>query len=286
MKFINKFKEKYKDRAFYKFFNIFFKNFKKADISKQSAESSYFLILSIFPFIIALLNLFVFSPISNQEFLKSFLSALPKETRELMQSFLKNSIETSKGSILSISVIAALWSSSRGTLTLMKAVDSCYEGSLRGNLKAQVYAFVFNIFIIFIILLASAFSIFEALFKNALINIGAESFIKRSFSLFPIFQVLYALILIYVFLRYGIERSKRKKIKFFDIVPGTVFAFLSIVLFTYFFKIYTENFANFSKVYGSLVGVIVLMLWFNFTSSIIICAAVLNSSISEYKRSG
>jgi membrane protein len=47
------------------------------------------------------------------------------------------------------------------------------------------------------------------------------------------------------------------------------------------FKGYVDNFSNYNKVYGSIAGVIVLMLWFYWTGLVLLIGGEINAEIDK-----
>jgi membrane protein len=47
------------------------------------------------------------------------------------------------------------------------------------------------------------------------------------------------------------------------------------------FKAYVDNFSNYNKVYGSIAGVIVLMLWFYWTGLVLLLGGEINAEIEQ-----
>ncbi|MCP6711424.1 YihY family inner membrane protein, partial [Klebsiella pneumoniae] len=81
---------------------------------------------------------------------------------------------------------------------------------------------------------------------------------------FLLFSTLYAL-------------APNIKIKFKSVLPGALFASIVWILRTAAFGFYVSNFSNYSKTYGSIGGIIVLMLWLYITGFIIIVGAEINA---------
>lgn len=65
------------------------------------------------------------------------------------------------------------------------------------------------------------------------------------------------------------------------VTPGSVVGTALFLLCCYGVKLYAVNFANYDKMYGSLGGVMTLLLWFYVTSLALLCAAEINR-IFEY----
>lgn len=69
-------------------------------------------------------------------------------------------------------------------------------------------------------------------------------------------------------------------------VPGTVFAIAGWIIAGILFSYYTEHFARYSLIYGTLTAVIVLMLWLYWTGVIFVMGGELNALLAERKAAG
>jgi len=65
---------------------------------------------------------------------------------------------------------------------------------------------------------------------------------------------------------------------------GTTFATAFFILASIGFAYFVNNFAQFNKLYGSLGTLMVLLIWLNFNSMIILMGFDLNTSIVKAKR--
>jgi membrane protein len=65
------------------------------------------------------------------------------------------------------------------------------------------------------------------------------------------------------------------------VTPGAVLATLLWLLASLAFKFYVANFANYNETYGSLGGIIILMLWFYITGLAILAGAEMNAEIEH-----
>jgi membrane protein len=52
------------------------------------------------------------------------------------------------------------------------------------------------------------------------------------------------------------------------------------------FKAYVDNFGDYNKVYGSIAGVIVLMLWFYWSGMVLLLGGEINAEIAQASREG
>ena len=60
------------------------------------------------------------------------------------------------------------------------------------------------------------------------------------------------------------------KLNFRSVLPGAIFTSVIWLLGSFAFGWYISNFGNYSKTYGSIAGIIILLIWLYLTSFIII----------------
>jgi membrane protein len=97
---------------------------------------------------------------------------------------------------------------------------------------------------------------------------GVIRWVLSSVVLFFIFTILYWI-------------APNIKLKCLTVIPGALFATVGWIVVSVGFSYYVSNFGNFSYTYGSIGGIIVLMIWFYLTGHIIILGAEINAMISE-----
>jgi len=74
-----------------------------------------------------------------------------------------------------------------------------------------------------------------------------------------------------------------KNMKWLEVLPGALFSSLGWIITSAIFAYYVNNINNYSKIYGGLGAVIVLLLWLFLTSIIILLGGEINAILSEGK---
>ena len=64
-------------------------------------------------------------------------------------------------------------------------------------------------------------------------------------------------------------------------LPGAIFATIGWILASGAFSYYVNNFANYSKAYGSLGAVIILLVWLYITSIMIVLGGEINGTYAS-----
>jgi membrane protein len=243
---------------------------------------AFFLTLSFFPFMIILFAVLGQLSLDTNLIISALELFFPPEVHGLVMEFIRQNIILQDFSVLSLSVIGALWSSSRGIRALMLSLNMAYEVQETRN-----YFLVKLIDILYTILI-----IIGIAFLLTLPNIGRE-FLRyidnyitidpRIIDLIGIFKLTALPITIVFIITTLYMLLPNKKQAFMKVIPGTVFTVIGWTILSYLFSIFINYIANFSVIYGSLSTIIILMLWLYFSSIILILGGELNSVFKELK---
>ena len=253
-----------------------FKRFNNVDVLGLSAQLAYFFLLSLFPFLVFLVTLLGYLPIESDAVLDFLNTYLPAEVSSMLESNLENLLTKQSGGLLSISIIGAIWSASKGVNALTKAFNAAYRVEEdRSFVISRLISIGLTIALVITIAIALLLPIFgksigEFLFSFVNLSDGfvqvwnALRWTLSSVILFIVLYVLYTL-------------APNKKIKLREAFWGVIFATFSWQIVSLGFSYYVSTLGNFSATYGSLGTVIVLMLWFYLTGIVIMLGGIINA---------
>jgi membrane protein len=239
------------------------KEAKKDQIPLISAGVAFYAFLAIVPTLIAVVMIYGLvsdDPLDVANQLESFGSALPSEAEKLIKDqllILTTSPERSLGLGLLFALGLALWSASGGIGNMIKAVNVAYDKeNTRNFVKGKSLALAFTLGAIVLMVLAIALvaavpAILAALDVPNWVDVVVE--IARWIGL--IVAVITALAVLY---RWAPDRADAK---FRWLSLGSVVASALWLLASAGFSFYVDNFGSYSRIYGSLAGVVVLLLW-------------------------
>ncbi|WP_051475682.1 YihY/virulence factor BrkB family protein [Bacillus sp. J37] len=255
------------------------------EVPGLSAQLSYFFLLSLFPFLIFLITLIGYLPISQTEVLNTIVEFAPGQSMQLINTTLDEILNNRNGGLLSFGIIATLWSASNGINAIVRAFNKAYDvDESRSFIVARGMAILLTIAMVFVIIVALLLPVFGK-------EIGVFIFSNFGFSaeFLTIWNTLRwlvsGIILFIVFTAlYFVAPNKRLHIK--DGLPGAFAATLGWMVVSLAFSYYVGNFANYSATYGSIGGIIVLMIWFYLSGMIIILGGELNAMLYKRKTIG
>lgn len=261
-----------------KFIHFIFKVIDKAQrdkIAAFAAQSAYFIILSFFPFVMLMMTLLKFLPIDNETLVNSLINIIPLSAQGTITSILGEIISKSSGTLLSLTIITLLWTAGKGIMAITSGLNSVHHIEETRNyfllrIISTLYTLLFAIMIIFTL----AFLVFGNRLYAWIISYFPmlDDVAGLVISLRTITSLL---ILTFVFaLFYKVLPAK--KIKFLRQLPGAVFSAVGWMLCSYFFSIYIDFSQNISYMYGSLAGIILLMLWLYVCMNVLFIGSLIN----------
>ncbi|WP_159446267.1 YihY/virulence factor BrkB family protein [Desulfonispora thiosulfatigenes] len=261
--------------------------FNNDKVSSIGSQLTYYLVLSIFPFIIFLLNIVKFTPLASADILNSLTRVLPTATQEMILAIINEIVSSSSNTLLSVSAIVGLWTSSTGISQVIRAVNEAYDAKEgRGFLRLRLVSLFFTFSLIVLIILVFVFLVFGEIIARGVLNYFNEAELFQV--LWPIFRISIALgfmVLGFSLLyKYGPSCSKQNKLTFQDVLPGAVFVTVGWTLASMAFSFYVNNFGKYSVTYGSLGGIIVFLIWLYITSIIIVLGGEVNATLTFFKK--
>ena len=257
-----------------------FKESSADNISVLAGAVAFFAFLALFPAMIALLTLYglVADPAEVAGQLSGLTTVLPSTAQPLIADQLM-SISQGGGSTLSVglvvALVAALWSASSGTQTLINTITLAYdEQETRGFLKLRGTALALTLGAIVFVLVAVALVVVAPIVLDGLPLLGRVlAQIVRWVLLLAVVTV--ALAVVY---RFGPDRDAPR---FRWVSLGATVATVLWLAGSVVFSVYIDNFSSYNKTYGTLAGVVVLMLWLYLTAYIVLLGAEINAEAEK-----
>ncbi|QLK86383.1 YihY/virulence factor BrkB family protein [Staphylococcus sp. 17KM0847] len=254
----------------------------KDDASGLAAQLAYYFMLSLFPMLIFILSLVPLFNIDRDTFIQQISDNAPADAASIITSIIDDIMGNANSGILSVGLILTLWTASNGMTALMNAFNVAYDvEDSRNFIVSKLLSVFFTLALGITLPLTLVLFTFGQQIGNLLFGpLGLDEQIRWIFSLvrtaLPVIAILVVFTVLYT-------AAPNVKIKLKSVLPGALFATVVWVLGTLAFGYYVSNFGNYSKTYGSIGGVIVLMLWLYITGFILIIGAEINAIIHQRK---
>lgn len=250
------------------------------NIMVYAAQAAYYLVLSSVPFIILLLSAAqYFLPLDRAGILAAVPASLSPAIREFCEEIINEIFSKPMISLISFSAITTLWSASRGFAATERGIKTVYRIPKRKYFFADILiSFVYTLIFIAVILLSLGAIVFE----KTIIGILKSRLPWFSISI-SLFQYILFYFLMILFFAVIYTSFSSRKIRFRRQLPGAIFTSSAWILFSFLFSVYINNFANYSRIYGSLTAIVLLMLWIYSCMTILLFGAEINMELIRHK---
>lgn len=255
------------------------------DVGRQAAALAYYLLFTLFPFLIFLHNLLGRFQFSAMGLLGQLRHLLPEQVLVLVETYLSYVEETSSPALLWFSLVFTLWFPMRAVRSLMGSVRQAYHlGEVRNrlwyNLKILLYTVTLLVTIVANLVLATvgrrALGLVQRLLPITLPQVLSEGWNLLRFGLLGVL-IFGAVGLLYAMAQDTPQRGR-------CILPGAVAALAAWLAMSAGFSFYVEHFANYSLIYGALGTVIILMVWLYMTAIVLIMGAEVNDTLRAMRK--
>jgi membrane protein len=230
-----------------------------------AAALTYYSVLAIFPAMLALMSLIGLFGQADQTtklllgVVESLGDASTAET--LRQPIEQLASSQGAGLALVIGLLGAIWSASGYVSAFSQAMNTIYEvdeGRPFWKLRPVVVLLTVVLLVIavaIVLLLVISGPIAEAI--GGAIGLGDAALTVWNIAKWPI--VAFLAVLMVAVLYYGTPNVKQPKFRWMSL--GALIALVVMALASLAFFFYVANFSNYQKTYGSIAGVIVVLLW-------------------------
>jgi len=254
---------------------------KEDDIAGLSAQCSYFLFLSLFPFVIFLFSLLSFTNIPQSQLMNLVFSFFPTDVAIVTRTIIENVLSTRNATLLTVGAVMTIWSSSSGINAVRKGLYKAYRKFEDRPIWQVIVVNLIStiglalILFITIIFLVSGEVIGEQVFKLLSISSSFEIVWNLIRLLVPLITMAAVFTILYMLIPY-------RKVRIIEILPGTIFTMVGWVTISLLFSFFVNNFTNYANVYGSISGIILLLVWLNLSCLFLLLGGEINASVAYF----
>lgn len=257
---------------------------KDDDVPALAAQLTYYFILSFFPFLIFLITLVSYTPITSERALNDLSKIIPPSAYNIVLDVVNQITLSPRETFLSFGMIAALWTSSNGMNAVIRGINKAYDQKetrpfwkVRGLSIIAIIALALTIIFSFTLLVFG-----EVIGRELFRFFGFSNLFKGTWTVMRFLIPILFMFTVFTLL-YMLTPNRRLTLK--EVLPGSVVTTIGWILTSVLFSFYISNFGNYSKTYGSIGGVIALLVWLYWISIIIMLGGELNASLA-FKRDG
>ena len=260
-------------------------------LTTRASAIAFSFFTAIFPFLLFIIIIIPIIPFENFqiEFLEFLDSFLPPQTSEFFnQNIFENISTTKKGSLLSTVFLLSMFLMANGVSAVFSGFEHSYHEQLTRNVINQyLYAFGVSLILAFLVVVTvgvlgySQIYIVTPLYEN----LSGEDIESSKEGLFWLNLATYVFSTIMIYIAtatlYYFGTKEGRQSRFFSI--GALFTTLLILLTSYLFGIYIENFARYNELYGSIGALLILLFYLWLNANILLLGYELNASLKQLK---
>ena len=247
-----------------------------------AAQLAYYFFFALFPAVLVGIAFASFFPLEHfvDRIVGTLSGIVPGDIVGILQDQIRKISEGKHGGILTFGLVAALWSSSAALVGLIDALNRAYDIE-EGRPWWKVRLLAIGLTLALAALILAAFAL-------VLVGPTAAEYIARVTGLGPVFAwtwkiLQWPVVLVLVamgagFVYYFAPDADQEWVW---VTPGAVLAAGVWLAASLGFKYYVSNFATYTETYGTIGGVMVLLLWFYLSGVVFLLGAEMNAEIEH-----
>lgn len=258
----------------------------KGALTTRASAIAFSFFTAIFPFLLFVIILIPYIPIDNfqKEFLDFLNSFLPPQTSDFFFANIFENISGSGGAGLISSVfLLSMLLMANGVNAVFSGFENSYHEQLTRNVFQQyMYALGIALILAFLVLITVAvFGYFQIYILGPIYESFSGEALAEDQGLGWIIFAKYMFFVIMVYLAtatlYYFGTKEGRSARFFSI--GALLTTLLIILTSYLFGVYIDNFSKYNELYGSIGALLILLLYLWLNSNILLLGYELNASL-------
>ncbi|AEO26053.1 YihY/virulence factor BrkB family protein [Listeria monocytogenes] len=253
------------------------------DVSGNAAQLAYYMLFSIFPMLLIAATLLAYLHIDKDSVFNMIKEFAPDQIMDFLEENLNNLLTQKNGGLLSIGIIATLWSASNGMNAVMKSLNKAYGVTNKRNYVVQrLLSMFFTLAMLATVGATLLLLVFGQQIGMFLIN--HLNFSEDFLSFWNNLRWTVTLIVIFVVFTFLYWVAPNRRSTLISVLPGALFSTIGWTVASVGFAYYVNNFGNYSATYGSIGVIIILMLWFYLTGIILMIGGELNATLAIRKK--
>ena len=257
------------------------------DFSGMAAEMSYMLIIGIFPLMLFLMSLF--SLLGKKYYMTPLFlfleKVMPADSLSLIHTVLNQVLGFTSGrSVAVFGLLITFIMTTNALAVIIKGLNRAYKVE---ETRPFIYTRLLSLVMVIVNTLVFALSVNLIIFGRVIIRI-LIAYTSINIDLanlllairWPIaFLALFVMAFLHYYIFPDVTWSEELKLK--SAIPGTIFFCVIWLLASGGFSAYVNALHTYNLVYGSIAGFAMLMIWFYFTSMLVLIGGEINSQMHD-----
>mgnify|MGYP003362588940 CR=1 FL=1 len=269
-----------KRRKTFAFIKLMILRSSEANISDSSKVIAYFALLSVFPLLIVIGNALPYFHLDVMAVASYVQTAVPPAIFNRVMPTLQSLLNKPNSGLLSIGVIGTMWAASKGINALKDSINRAYGVEKVQNFVLKRLISLGSTLVLLLLLISlilvftfgqQVLELIAPIFKIPPHYINIFSSLKWPVTASVVFIIL---IFIYFFI-------PNVKMRMRSVIPGAILTTVGWLALAQGFSLYMRYFGTSWNSYGTTGVFIILLLWLNYSATVLMVGAVLNVVVEE-----
>lgn len=264
----------------------------KGALTTRASAIAFSFFTAIFPFLLFVIIVIPYIENVIEGFQSRFLdfinSMLPPQTSEfLIDSIFQDMSSNTSGGLISSVFLLSMLLMANGVNAVFSGFETSYHRQLTRNVfKQYLYALgIALILAILVLLTVAVFGYFQIYILSPLYESwSGEALAEKGIGWIIFAKYMFFVIMVYLATAtlYYFGTKEGRNTRFFSV--GALLTTLLIILTSYLFGIYIDNFSKYNELYGSIGALLILLLYLWLNSNILLLGYELNASLQYLKK--
>ena len=262
-----------------------FGEFAEDQLTDRAAALTYYSVLAIFPGLLVVVSLLgLLGKSATRPLLTNFLKVAPANVKQIIEPELTRlqGAHTSASFAAILGIVLALWSASAYIAAFMRASNVIYDVPEGRPFWKTTPTRIGVTVLILVMLVASALIVVVsgglARHVGQVLGIGSAAVTAWNIAKWP---VLLIIVILMISILYWVAPNAKREKGFRLISPGGVIAVVVWLIASALFAFYVANFSHYSKTYGTIAGVIIMLIWLWISNLAILFGAEFNAELER-----
>jgi len=263
------------------FFSALKNEWSKDRVSDVAGMVTFFGVLALFPFLLFLVALggILIDPAQETQLIDQLSRVAPGPVTQILGDRVRSLAATKSTGLLTISGVVAVWSASGGIGALMRALNTTYGvQESRAWWKTRGIALGTTFFAAVVALVAALLAVAAPPLAKA---VGGPLGTALLWARLPVAGVM--MMFLWACLYYFLPDVEQQ---FRFITPGSVIGVVLWLIASWGFSVYVANFGKYELTYGTLGGVVVMLVWMWISAQVVLLGAEINAVLEHRSPEG
>lgn len=244
-------------------------------LTAYAAQTTFFVLLSFFPFIMLLIMLASRFSFARTNVVFYLLDVAPEQLRTYILYIVDEIMYANTNSFTIITVVVSLWSAGKGIQALTYGLDKIYDVERKKNyFIVRLFSALYTLVFILMCFLIMVLHIFGKEIGIKIIELRPA--LADATILILSLKSAFTFVIIFAFLLLMYYQLPGRKGRIRHEIIGAMSAALGFMLMTRLFSFYIQHISSVSKMYGSLTSVVLVIIWLYIGMQIVLYGAEIN----------